>query len=242
LTLKTIGGEDKSLGRDLCGWPAGEQEPPAGDTGRRQPGSSGGDGMGGARTRRRGRHAEGTARGVEPEVAADAGRPIVRRSARQPLYACVMLRSIKRVNGEPGDKVPILIAQGDGGGDDAYAMLDRMVRIDPCEPGRAAQTPLFREKGKPLTTEALRSHAKRTWQAAGQSGLLHVNVTCCDTSRLDACALPMQPTHCGNDSLCQSRRMHVVSPSRVCITTIHVVPRVAQVTPNTDGSERIATA
>jgi hypothetical protein len=85
-------------------------------------------------------------------------------------YACLMLAPIKRTNGELGEKVPILIAEGDGGGDDAFTALQTMVAVDPCPAKAAASTPLFREGGRPLTTESLRAYAKRIWRAAGQHG------------------------------------------------------------------------
>ena len=85
-------------------------------------------------------------------------------------YACVLLRPIKRTGGELGEKVPILFAEGDGGGDDTYAMLRRLERYDPCPESQRERTPLFRVGGKPLTTERLRQHAKAIWRAAGQTG------------------------------------------------------------------------
>jgi hypothetical protein len=85
-------------------------------------------------------------------------------------YAQLMLRPIKRRNGEVGEKVPILFEEGDGGGDDTYAALRRLVRLDPCEPARTAETPLFRTDGRPMTTERLRRTARRIFRACGQRG------------------------------------------------------------------------
>ena len=92
-------------------------------------------------------------------------------SAHGRRYACLMLRPIKRRNGEHGDKVPILFVEGDGGGDDAYAALRRLVDLDPCEAGQESSTPLFRDgDGSPLSVEQLRGVARRVFQEAGQSG------------------------------------------------------------------------
>jgi hypothetical protein len=90
--------------------------------------------------------------------------------SRHGRYACLMLRPIKRRNGEIGDKVPILIAEGDGGGDDTYAALQRMEALQPCHGAARSRTPLFARGGKPLTVEQLRLAARRVWRQAGQSG------------------------------------------------------------------------
>ena len=86
-------------------------------------------------------------------------------------YACLMLRPIKRRNGEHGGKVPIIFEEGDGGGDDTYAALRRLVDLDPCREGSEESTPLFRDgTGRPLTVEALRHLAGRIFAEAGQKG------------------------------------------------------------------------
>lgn len=85
-------------------------------------------------------------------------------------YAKLMLRPIKRTDGELGEKVPILIEEGDGGGDDTYAALARMVELDPCPAHEEKSTPLFRIGGKPMTVERLRAYAKYVWKAAKQRG------------------------------------------------------------------------
>ena len=82
----------------------------------------------------------------------------------------VWLRPIKKTNGQLGDKVPLLFAEGDGGGDDAYTALRRMARIDPHEAGKGGATPLFRTGRRPMTVESLRRTARRMWAAAGQEG------------------------------------------------------------------------
>lgn len=87
-----------------------------------------------------------------------------RRGAR---YAQVMLRPIKARNGALKSKVPILFVEGDGGGDDAYFHLRRLVRLDPCTSGHEARTPLFRHNGQPLSCERLARTARRIWKAAG---------------------------------------------------------------------------
>mgnify|MGYP002631157789 FL=1 len=85
-------------------------------------------------------------------------------------YACVMLRPCKRSNGELAAKVPIILAEGDGGGADTYAALRRMVEVDPCEAGKEHRTPLFRVGGKCLTVRRLRKFADEVFKAAGQKG------------------------------------------------------------------------
>jgi len=85
-------------------------------------------------------------------------------------YAQLMLRGIKQNDGGIGDKVPILFARGDGGGDDTYAALRRLVDVDPCPRGRRGVTPLFRVGGRPMTVEQLRGLAHTIWEAAGLRG------------------------------------------------------------------------
>jgi hypothetical protein len=49
--------------------------------------------------------------------------------ARSGRYAQVMMRPIKRRNGELAEKVPLLFEEGDGGGSDAFAALDASASI-----------------------------------------------------------------------------------------------------------------
>lgn len=84
-------------------------------------------------------------------------------------WACVWLRPIKRRNGESAERVPIFFEEGDGGGDDAYAALERMARLDPVPERQRAAAPLFREGTQPMTVESLRAHARAVMRAAGQA-------------------------------------------------------------------------
>ena len=91
-------------------------------------------------------------------------------SAHGRRYAQVMLRPIKKTNGERGEKVPLLFEESDGGGSDTYAALRRLEQHDPVPEDQRARTPLFRLGTKPLSVSGLRRFARRLMRAAGQSG------------------------------------------------------------------------
>ena len=88
--------------------------------------------------------------------------------ARSGRYAQVMMRPIKRRNGELAEKVPLLFEEGDGGGSDAFAALERLDRLDSVPSKDRARTPLFRVGKAALTVSQLRSFAGKLMRAAGQ--------------------------------------------------------------------------
>ena len=77
------------------------------------------------------------------------------RSAGGTRYACVMLRPLKKTQGESIAPVPQYFEEHDGHGSDTFAALERLERLDPVEPGKRAVTPLFRvrrgKKGSPTS-------------------------------------------------------------------------------------------
>jgi hypothetical protein len=85
-------------------------------------------------------------------------------------YAQVMMRPIKKRSGELAEKVPLLFEEGDGGGADTFAALERLDRLDPVRLGDRARTPLFRVGKAALTVDQLRRFAKKLMKAAGQRG------------------------------------------------------------------------
>ena len=82
-------------------------------------------------------------------------------------FATVLLRPIKRPGGVPGPKVPIIIAEHDGGGSDAYAALARLEEYDPVPPAERWRTPLFRTGSSHMRTSDLRRAVKSIAAAAG---------------------------------------------------------------------------
>ena len=124
---------------------------------------------------------QGLARGAEVAASGAGGKRSADERARLPSradlsfgeahgrkFAQVMLRPAKRTNGERGEKVPLLFEEGDGGGSDTYAALERLHRLDWVPKSERATTPLFRVQGKTLRTDRLRKLAKTLMRAAGQ--------------------------------------------------------------------------
>ena len=82
--------------------------------------------------------------------------------------ATLWLRPLKKRGVAAAAKVPIVFAEGDGGGSDTYAALRRLVRHDPVAANRAAVTPLFRNgSGRGLSCDAFRKLVKRVAAALG---------------------------------------------------------------------------
>ena len=82
---------------------------------------------------------------------------------------------IKRRNGELAEKVPLLFEEGDGGGSDSFAALERLDRLNSVPSKDRARTPLFRIGRAALTVSQLRSFAGKLMRAAGQkSAKVHV--------------------------------------------------------------------
>ena len=81
-----------------------------------------------------------------------------------------MLRPIKKKGGRPGEKVPIIIAEGDGSGNDTFMHLKNLVEIDPVPDAKKASTPLFRIGQEPMRVNDVRRLAKKIMKAAGQAG------------------------------------------------------------------------
>ena len=81
-------------------------------------------------------------------------------------HAIIRILPLKK--GPEQSAVPMLIAQGGGGGADAYAALRRLLRADPTPAGLAASTPLFREgNGSAFSTARITQLVQRV-AAAGE--------------------------------------------------------------------------
>ena len=78
------------------------------------------------------------------------------------------MRPIKRRNGELAEKVPLFFEEGDGGGSDAFAALERLNRLESVPSKDRARTPLFRVDRAALTVSQLRSFAGKLMRTAGQ--------------------------------------------------------------------------
>ena len=70
------------------------------------------------------------------------------RTARGVRFACLMLRPLKKKGDESSAPVPQYFQEHDGKGSDAFAALERLVRLDPVPESKRATTPLFRQHAK----------------------------------------------------------------------------------------------
>lgn len=59
-------------------------------------------------------------------------------------YAVLWLRPLKKNSPRAPPKVPQYVVEHDGRGSDAYAALERLVRLDPVPDGQQSHVPLFR--------------------------------------------------------------------------------------------------